>query len=139
MKISFIVGPSTPDIQPAMDLLKGGGYTVLKTETPDEIDQTGKQSSKVILVFEDPKYAYKFCQENRWHDFKTLKVLYLLKRPILTPEVSRKLSSVGLEIVIRGEEEKLKEKIQKFEAGNDDIMELEFSITSELDRKRGAR
>ena len=131
----FFINPTQPQPETLKAKLKETGYMVLQTQNIDEIDQAGQQCQKLILFFDESKFAYKFLKENRWSGFRLLNVLLLPKRPVLSQENQRMLASVSLEVFGREEETQLLEKIKKFEDKKEDDLDIEFSIHKELEEK----
>jgi hypothetical protein len=135
MKVAFLVNPHSEGIQKLESILKQFQYKMLTTQSQDEIDQAGKQSHKVILIFDESKFAYRFLVENRWPDFAVLKILYLPKKPVINADASKKLSSVDLHVFAAGEENLIAEKIKQFESNINDTLDLEFSVHEDLEKK----
>jgi hypothetical protein len=139
MKIAFLINQQTNEVLKVAEMLKAQGYSVLKTSVEDEVAQAGQQANKVVLVFDEPKFAYKFCGMHSWSGFEILKILFLGKKLIMSPDIAQKLSSVGLKVFSVGEEEALKDRIQQFENKSEAIIDLEFSIVSELQNESAAK
>ena len=135
MKIAFFVKSSRPvtEYLSVTGLLKDKSYKVFQTDTFEEIDQAGRQAEKIVLFFDDPNFAYKFCGEQRWSsEYKTLRLLYVRRKPIVNPVVLQKLRSVGLSIFTIGDEAKIEESILAFESDFEEVDEIEFSIMSDI-------
>ena len=78
MKMAFFMNKQTPDIEVVGKILSELSYTVINSSAADEVDQAGLQAGKIVLVFDDAKFAYKFCGENPSKaDYQTLRILFL--------------------------------------------------------------
>lgn len=133
MKIAFLVGQQTENLGIINEILDHHQYVVVKTSTPDELVQAGNQATKIIVVFDDAKYAFKFCQENGLGGFATLRLIFLSRKPIMNAEVSRKLGSVGLQLFTAEDAETIHKKIVEFENYKEDVSDIEFSIIGDLE------
>ena len=138
MKIVLFVGELIPQGLELLDYLKEQGFQCIKSQNPDEIDQVGQQCSKAILVFNDPKFAFRFLVENKWPAFPVMNVLYLAQQPKTNPDVEQKLAKVSLTIYTPASKDKLLAKMNAFQNSTETdnlIDNLEFSINDELGKE----
>lgn len=131
MKMSIMV-TETSVPESLTNLIKGLGYSIVTSTGIDEIDQVGKQAGKILLIFNDAKFAYRFLKETRWNGFEFLPILYFNKIPAINADASRKLSEVGLFLTDSTKGDALAERISKFENQEDESLEIEFNIHKEL-------
>lgn len=139
MKIVLFVGEQADHGLELIEFLKQNGFYSIKTSNVDEIDQAGQQASKAIMVFTDHKFAYRFIRENKWNEFPYICILYLNKKPIISEDAAKKLQSANLQIFLKSDKIKLREKLDQFySTGKDgtDNGEIEFSVHEELGKKR---
>jgi hypothetical protein len=141
MKMVLFVGEQADYGLDLIDYLKQHGFYSIKTSNVDEIDQTGQQAEKAILIFTDHKFAYRFLMENKWNQFPYICILYLNKNPIITEDAKKKLAAANLHIYLASDKIKLREKLEHFYATAEDgssVNEIEFSVHEELGKKRKA-
>jgi hypothetical protein len=136
MKAVFFVGPISEYTNPLMEHLKKMGFLCLKSSTPDEIDQSGQQSGKSILIFNDLKFAYKFISENSWSGFEEKYVLYLDKNYQIPKETLDKINGLRIKIEYVSQGKNLLTDINNFmdskSGGSDDSegLDLEFGVNT---------
>jgi hypothetical protein len=114
MKIVLFIGDPTPVGTELRDYLKANDYYPITTTNLDEIDQAGKQVGKAILVFSDPKFAYRFLIENNINEFPNLRILYLRAQPIVKPEAEKQLREVNLNVYHPGTRNLLVPKLNDY-------------------------
>jgi hypothetical protein len=140
MKIALFVGELNAQGLELLAHIGEQGYSCIKTSSQDEIDQVGQQCSRAILIFNDPKFAFKFLLDHKWSGFSLLNVLYLPQQPKMTPEVEEKLKKVSLTIYTPATRNVLLAKMKDFQSITQDdeslIEELEFSINEELGKEK---
>lgn len=126
MKIAFLIDPLADLKDPIKLKLEQFEYTSVSTNSPEEIDQAGKQAEHVMICFTNSKLAYTFLKNNKW-PFKTLNVLFLKGKPIISDDAAKKIKEIQLELVIMNDDEKLKEVITGFKNSKDITEDIEFS------------
>lgn len=129
MKIAFLIDPLADLKDPIKLKLGQFEYTLVSTNSAEEIDQAGKQAGQVMICFTDSKLAYNFLKNNHW-PFKTLNVLFLKGKPIISGDAAKKIKEIQLELVVMNDEEKLKKIITDFENSKDITEDIEFSYKS---------
>ena len=136
MKFVMFVGDLGEHGQKLYEKFKQLGFYCSKVNCADEVDQVGLQCGRGAMIFCDHKLAYRFLTENTWEGFPTYAVLYLPKRPIISPDAQRKLDSVHLNVFTPSEAGSLIGKIDLFikngkieESLNDEIL---FSVNDNL-------
>jgi len=134
MKTVFFVGPVSDYTNPLMEHLKKMGFMCLKSDNADEIDQTGQQSGKSILIFNDLKFAYKYLSEHSWNYFEEMYVLYLDKNYQIPKETLDKLNEVRIKLHYAQKGKELLNEIESFisaDSGDDsDELDLEFNVNT---------
>jgi hypothetical protein len=138
MKICFFVKVDSKTTQELGQFFKSKGYIVIQSQTPDEIDQAGNQASRLVLLFDQPKFAYEYLTNYKWPAFKTLNILYTEKKPRISPQQNLMLEQVSLTIFSKGENMRLTKTLNEFEnssSAENETIELKFTILEELKKK----
>lgn len=140
MKIALFVGEIGAHGKELMEFLKQNDYSCLTTKLADEVDQLGQQSGQAFLIFTDATFAYRFLSENSWPAFSHFNAVYLPKKPILNPEVQKKLDSRNLKLFDPSTKANLLKAWEGFRpAGlnaDADDMELEFTVHEQLKKEK---
>jgi len=122
-----------------LNTLREKNFSCIHTINPDEIDQAGKQTNKVALIFFDSKMAYQYLKSNSWRDFTTYNILYLYKNPKITPEAQKKIDSINLHIYSEEKIINLVEDLEEFYLNNEkqtnDEIELDFTALHDLENQ----
>ncbi|MGE3609973.1 MAG: hypothetical protein AB7I27_10340 [Bacteriovoracaceae bacterium] len=97
MRFILFVGEGnlTEDLTKQFEALK---FSCSKVSSADELLQVGKQLKKVVALFQDSKFAYRFLIENKFDDFALLNILYVSKTPVITDDVKKKLAHASLNL-----------------------------------------
>jgi hypothetical protein len=132
MKTCFFVNMVKPLPETFKNKLREYGYVAFETKSHEEIDQAGKQCQQLILFFDEPKFAYKFLKENHWIGFRLLNILILPKKPKLSLENQRMLTSVSLQVFGMEEVTSLISIIKNFENQVEEDIEIEFTVNNDL-------
>lgn len=137
MKPVFFVGPVKDYSNPLIEHLKKLGYMILKTDNVDEIDQSGQQFGKSILIFNDLAFAHKFLSENSWMaNFEEMYALYLDKEYNIPKETMDKIETARIKLYYAQKGKLLIDDIGKFiESGSADLEEIdiEFNVHTKQD------
>ena len=134
MKPIFFVGPIKDYAKPLEEHLKKMGFLVMKTAIADEIDQSGQQYGKSVLIFNDLAFAHKFLQENSWQaDFQEMYALYLDKEYNIPKETMDKIESARIKLYYEQKAKLLLNDIESFMnskggSGSDEELDLEFNV-----------
>jgi hypothetical protein len=116
--------------------LKSSGYSCVTSRKSDEIDQLGTLTGKVPVIFFDSKLAYRYFVENVFQGYTMFRILYVSKTPKITPEVTSKLNSISLKLYSPVTMENLIRDLKEyFEEGNENGLDIQFSVEQNLDKK----
>jgi len=141
MKIALFIGDLNPVGEELRDYLKANEFYPICTKNLDEIDQAGKQVGKAIMIFTDPKFAYRFLVENPINEFPNLRILYLRAQPIVKPEAEKQLREVNLVVFHPGTKDQLVPKLNDYllnDQNNSDntmIDDLQFLVEDTRGKK----
>ncbi|WPU66772.1 hypothetical protein [Peredibacter starrii] len=127
MKIAFLVDTAPELTESIKEKIERFDYASIPTLNAEEIDQAGKQMGQVMICFTDSKKAYSFLKTNKW-PFKTLNVLFLKGKPIISDDAAKKIREVNLDLVVLKDENQLKEVLTRFESAKDDLEDIEFTF-----------
>lgn len=140
MKYVMFLGDVAPHGSILFDKLIELGFHCSKVKTADEVDQVGQQYEKAIMIFCDHKLAYRFLAENYWSGFPIFSILYLPKKPVMTPDAEKKLSSVHLNVFTPSDGKLLVSQIDGFiqtgKLATEKNFEIEFSVYEDLQEKK---
>lgn len=139
MKIVLFVGELLPHTQELWEYLKQNGFVCLKTVTSDEIDQVGQQNGMALLIFSDASFAYRFLGEYSWSAFPYYNACYVPKKPILNPDIEKKLASRSLSLFYPATRDKLLNALNKFrpagESSDTGEEEIEFVVQEQIKKR----
>ncbi|WP_408095755.1 hypothetical protein ACJVC5_11980 [Peredibacter sp. HCB2-198] len=128
MKIAFLVDTAPELTESIKEKLERFDYASIPTLNAEEIDQAGKQMGQVAICFTDSKKAYSFLKTNKW-PFKTLNLLFLKGKPIISDDAAKKIREVNLDLVVLKDENQFKEVIARFENTKEDTLDdIEFAF-----------
>ncbi len=140
MKVAYFVGNQDELARGLVSVVKKGGFDCFTTLKLDELDQGGKQTKKICLMFCDSDFALKFLKKNHWSDFATYHILYLPQKPNLNPAMESKLKEVRLNVFWPENQMRMLEAMDQFisspQLGEEGFMEeIEFAVHKDLEKK----
>jgi hypothetical protein len=139
MRIALFLGALDPHGVKLKADFEAKKYRCIITNNPDEVSQVSLQAERVGLIFTDYKFAYKFVQENRFPASACFNAIYLLKQPVVTKEISNKLSHANLKVYCVMNKDKLIQDISDFIDNKNntstDEMDIEFSIIQAIKKE----
>lgn len=130
MKIILLMGNPEDESLALVNTLNSFNYTCADSKKADEINQLGTHQGKVVVIFFDAKYSFKFLQENHFENLELLRILFVNRTPKITPDVQMKLNMVNLKIYSPNSTNMLLKDLDNFFKGNkqvDSFDDIQFS------------